>query len=922
MKKIFLLFFLLFGIIFGEMYTPQNISEEKILEKYRKEKIKLSAEKSPMYISKIIDRKSLDDIILDLFNNYLGIETVLEEKNFTQAYEEVKNNRVDGVALLSKNEERGRFLVYSDTIFNESVYVASFDKNITNLNELKGKEVYGIKDSIHNDYFKNIVDNNDLDIKIKEIDSYDDLNKGEVITSAPLLLNVKSYFKVSYSSGVAIALNRKYEDLIPIINRALDLKYRAIIQKRLKDLNKEYAIINFQSNLTEREQRYLTDKDHLTVLIEKNENISYEDEKTGAIKGNIPKILEELGEQLGISIEMVRTPAITENILKSLRNRKYDFLVLSKTSERTKDFIFSDRLFDINTYVIFKNNGKKNNKIGVLKGGIESHLLLRYEIKENIKEYTNNKALLEALKRDKVEFVLTNDIEDFSPNEYNIYPFETIPINFAFRKEDEELRSIINKGLKYAIELSEVLKESYIEKKQNDKNILDSGKKIKNILISIILLSIVLIIYLTMKYILKARTNKKLLRDPLTDLNNRTVFNRFCKNEGNELEGSVFVIDFNNFKMVNDKYGHEFGDLVLAEFGRYIKKIFDDRYIFRISGDEFYGFFEENVEEEIEKLRDYKRFCPNLDKHDITFNIGIYKKKAYENIETAFKYADLAMLENKKNKKSFFKIADEIFIKRKYKEQEILKILDGELDEFYGVFQPKMSLKTEKIIGAEALARCKSRELGAIFPNEFIPIAEDHNKIHKIDFKIFDETCKNMKNWLENGIVEESFRVSFNLSVKTFAQPDLIEKIGNIMQKYGVSGKNLEVEITESIFMSNIKEIVEKLNAIIKMGIEISLDDFTAGHATAGILPILPIKIVKFDKSLLDSINENEEKGKIVYLKLVSLIKELKLKIVAEGVETLSDFNYLKEIGVDCIQGYLIGKPDIYENFDIKINKE
>ncbi|MGL5638950.1 MAG: EAL domain-containing protein [Cetobacterium sp.] len=235
--------------------------------------------------------------------------------------------------------------------------------------------------------------------------------------------------------------------------------------------------------------------------------------------------------------------------------------------------------------------------------------------------------------------------------------------------------------------------------------------------------------------------------------------------------------------------------------------------------------------------------------------------------------------------------------------------LKNSLNGIYPVFQPKVSLKDKKIIGAEILARYTSKDLGVVSPKEFIPIAEEHNLIAQIDLKIIEQAFIFIKKELDSNIILNDFRISFNLSLKTFNQVDLIDCLKNLLKKYNISGNYFEVEITESIFIKDINKTVQKLNYLKKLGMEISIDDFTVGHSTAQLLCLLPVDIIKFDKCLLDSLDINQSKGTIIYKNLTNLIKELDLRIVAEGVETKDQLDFLEDLKVDYVQGYYISKP-------------
>lgn len=168
-----------------------------------------------------------------------------------------------------------------------------------------------------------------------------------------------------------------------------------------------------------------------------------------------------------------------------------------------------------------------------------------------------------------------------------------------------------------------------------------------------------------------------------------------------------------------------------------------------------------------------------------------------------------------------------------------------------------------------------------------------------------------MKKEIDKEELPQDFKISFNLSVQTFEREDIIAVLMNLLKNSGIKAQNIEIEITESIFTVKLDELVMKLRELKKLGFTISLDDFTAGHSGATTLSLLPIDIVKFDKSLLDSIESTDysKRAKNIYKRLVGLIKEIDLEIVSEGVETSKQLQYLNSLGVEYIQGYFISKP-------------
>lgn len=384
--------------------------------------------------------------------------------------------------------------------------------------------------------------------------------------------------------------------------------------------------------------------------------------------------------------------------------------------------------------------------------------------------------------------------------------------------------------------------------------------------------------------------------DPLTGFFNRSEYNRFCL-KNNLKTGVAILIDLDNFKEVNDTYGHHIGDKVLVEYASILKKVFRDEFgennIFRISGDEFYCFLKNTEYNNILKiLKTRLKESYFLEKYDVKSSIGAHRKQEYEKIELSFVNADFAMYEAKKIYGHTVYETNETFLKLKKRENLIKKIVKESIEEIYVLIQPKVSLDDpSQIVGAEVLARWKNNILGEIYPNEFIPIAEELKIIDTIDFKVAEEAIKISKEWIATGKVKDDFVISFNFSMLTLEKKDVVERVLKLLKKYSLNGKNIEIELTESIFSSDLKELMEKIKKLRDNKINISLDDFTAGHSTAAILPILDIQTVKFDRTLLESVSKSK-KGKIMYESLIKVIKSLNLKMISEGIETQEELEF------------------------------
>lgn len=900
MKRVIIIFFSLFNVIFSTVYIPKNESEKEILNKLRGQKIQFGILNSKLYNEKITENQSVNDILKDLFDNYLQLNTEYSVGSIYDLHSQMKDKKIQGVAFIQRDYKAEENIIFTNTIFNNYLYVSSKDINLNSLNDLQGKTIYYEEGTVYNKFLKSILNNNDLSAKLVPVKNLENFKSLAILTPNPELYPLDFHIKVSNLSGSAIGFNKELSELIPILNNALNEKYRKLITDKINKNRAQLAVNNFKSSLTTEEKNFLNSLKTLNVVYENEVDsvISYFSSEKNEYRGIASNILNSLTKHLNIKINDV-TP----------NKDKGDIMIFSKTEEREKDYLFSNKFYEIETYVVnLRGSSEEHRTIGVLRKSVEQSIAEKYDTKSNIKIYDSYDEMIEALDSKKVDNILIAK-NNFNQDKYNIIPFEVVPINFVFHKNNELLKSIINKALKYISDTEEEIKRATLEKNNFFLKKEMREKKVKNFLISISMLSFIVSITVILKLILNNKHKKELLKDPLSGLPNRVVFNNFCELEGDTVSGYAFIIDIDNFKELNDKYGHSFGDSIIKEFSDFLKLFFQSSNIFRISGDEFYGVFKENFDDLIEKLSSYKLYCPIANEYKISYSVGLYKKEKNEDLHKAFKYADMALFKAKETKSFSYKLADNIFIEKKERELKILDLLNGNLDEIYAIYQPKIDILANKIIGGESLARCKSNILGDIYPNEFIPIAENYNLIYKIDYKIAEETIKFVKKMIDSKVIDENYRMSFNLSVKTFSRDDLISTIEGLLKKYEVPGKYIEVEITESILVKDIQDILSKLGALINLSIQVSLDDFTAGHSTARLLPILPINIIKFDKSLLDSLDENEEKAKIIYQNLTSMIKDLNLKIVSEGIETKDQLEFLKDLNIDYGQGYLISKP-------------
>ena len=409
--------------------------------------------------------------------------------------------------------------------------------------------------------------------------------------------------------------------------------------------------------------------------------------------------------------------------------------------------------------------------------------------------------------------------------------------------------------------------------------------------------------------------------DSLTKLPNRTFFiNKL--NEQLEItdrkksEGAVLFIDLDNFKIINDTMGHDYGDKLLVHLANKIQNWIDeDDTICRLGGDEFILLHPNADESEVKSYaKDFLKLFHKPCKIDgkqiyVTVSIGValYPKDGRDN-NTIFKNADTAMYKAKelgKNRFELFNTDMYLKLERKIRIQRILRTAI-ENDELFINYQPQYDAQNNKVFGFEALLRLNSKELGFISPLEFIPIAEEYGYITKLGQWVLRESCKQAVKWLEEGYKFKS--VSVNISSVDLQQPNFLENVEEIINDTGIDPGILELEITETVLMESLDSSINILRELMDMGIRIALDDFGTGYSSLSYLRKIPINTLKIDKSFIDNITSNQKEESIIN-NIIQMAHGLELKVVAEGVETKEQLSVLKERECDYIQGYYFSKP-------------
>lgn len=386
---------------------------------------------------------------------------------------------------------------------------------------------------------------------------------------------------------------------------------------------------------------------------------------------------------------------------------------------------------------------------------------------------------------------------------------------------------------------------------------------------------------------------------------------------------SVMLLDLDRFKEVNDTLGHHVGDRLLIEVSqRLVGYVRESDTVARLGGDEFLIILPEvrnpnNAVQVAQKFIDLLSAPFEFDGNDVYISVSIgiamYPGDGEETHQLV-KNADTAMYHAKAQGKNNFKFFTEDInkstIERFLLETRFRRAL--EKLEFQLNYQPKVDIRTGSIIGMEALLRWYHPEQGHIDPRLFIPLAEETGLIVQLGEWVIREACRQIKRWQDEGLPH--LRVSVNISARHFHRKDLAELIVDIIKETGLASKYLMLEITESMIMENVDEAIMALKKFKNMGISTSIDDFGTGYSSLNYLKRFSIDELKIDGSFIKDIEGNSDNRKVISA-IIALAHSLNLSVVAEGVETKSQLDFLTDNGCDEIQGYYFSKPLSSEAF-------
>jgi len=416
--------------------------------------------------------------------------------------------------------------------------------------------------------------------------------------------------------------------------------------------------------------------------------------------------------------------------------------------------------------------------------------------------------------------------------------------------------------------------------------------------------------------------------DALTNLPNRTLLRDRLQQElahadRNRWLVAVVFLDLDRFKVINDSLGHYIGDLLLQAIAqRLIGAVRNGDSVSRQGGDEFVIVVSQikdndDVNGIADKLLHVVSRAYDIQGQEITIStsigISLYPRDGTD-IETLMKHADLAMYQAKavggNDYRTFSSDMDVGVRERLDLENNLRHAL--EFEQFYLVYQPQVRLASGRVCGMEALLRWRHPDLGEILPVKFIPLAEETGLILSIGEWVLRRACGQLNAWRRQGF--DDLTISVNLSARQLLQKDLVRRISSVLEETGLPAALLDLELTESMLMDNMRDNIAMLRSLRAVGIAIFIDDFGTGYSSLAYLHSLPIETLKIDRSFVRAIASRDGDAPIAKA-VIALAHSLKLKVIAEGVETGEQLEFLLRHGCDIIQGYYFSKPLTADDF-------
>jgi diguanylate cyclase (GGDEF)-like protein len=423
----------------------------------------------------------------------------------------------------------------------------------------------------------------------------------------------------------------------------------------------------------------------------------------------------------------------------------------------------------------------------------------------------------------------------------------------------------------------------------------------------------------------------------LTDLPNRLLFmdrleHALARTVRREESIAVLFLDLDNFKLINDSFGHAVGDQLLLQVADRLDSFMRPQdTVARFGGDEFTILLEDDADADdailvAERIIDELQAPFSLLGYElfVTASIGIALSSSIPSrpnlVEDLLRDADVAMYRAKATSKAKYALFEPSMKDDAMEQLQLANDLRRaiERDEFVIHYQPRVELASGKVVGVEALLRWKHPERGLVWPDDFISLAEEMGLIISIGREVIQQVCQQAQVWHKQYLLDPPLLMSINISAKQLQYSNFAEDITQILQEFEVNPNAIELEITESVVMGDDENIVDKLGELKNLGVHLAIDDFGTGYSSLSYLKRLPVETLKIDKSFIGGLGKNP-KDRLIASATISLAQTLGLRVVAEGVETAKQAMHLRKLGCDLAQGNYFAKALTSEEVSVLI---
>lgn len=431
-----------------------------------------------------------------------------------------------------------------------------------------------------------------------------------------------------------------------------------------------------------------------------------------------------------------------------------------------------------------------------------------------------------------------------------------------------------------------------------------------------------------MRYQKNSAVMQAVLVDDLTGLPTKELHKaeaaRILQEKGEEEKYAYVACDIIDFKLFNETYGYAYGNVALKHtVAVWLPQLQERELLSRTTQDHFCMLLryqeEQGLKERVLHLLESATEFP-VDRengsHRASFRCGVYLIQGKEEINMIRSRADMARKSLEKCQITAVAFYNEEDLAKELEKREMETELQRALAEreLAVYFQPKFHILSEKAAGAEALIRWIHPQKGVIPPGSFIPLCEENGFICDLDFYVLEEVCRCMKQWQEEG--RKLLKISVNFSRLHLYDAAFVDKLIAVVQRYRLDASMIEIELTESVAYQEMETLLEVMKRIKRAGFGLSMDDFGSGYSSLNLLREMPVDVLKLDKGFLDDCSgDNSSREKRIIAHVISMAKDLEITVLAEGVETVQQKDFLKESRCDMIQGYFYAKPMPTEYF-------